>query len=169
LTRSVLIVGTILLTVPTTLGTLAHYLPARPPAKLSNGELEALSFLAKEPQGVILTYLFDRIKAKEAEVNPPRPLYLYESTAYVSAFAKKPVYLEDEVNLDITGYDWRERREGVEKFCQLNDAKTAREFLKSNDIAYIYWLKGQRAILGETQLGISRIFENSEVDIFKVD
>ncbi|KKT65685.1 MAG: hypothetical protein UW61_C0041G0005, partial [Candidatus Curtissbacteria bacterium GW2011_GWC1_44_33] len=122
LTRSVLIVGTILLTVPTTLGTLAHYLPARPPAKISNEELEALSFLVKEPQGVILTYPFDRFKAKEAEANPPRPLYLYESTAYVSAFAKKPVFLEDEVNLDITGYSWGERKLKVEKFLKSFEA-----------------------------------------------
>ncbi|MEK7112139.1 MAG: hypothetical protein AAB875_02315, partial [Patescibacteria group bacterium] len=92
-----------LLTIPTTIGTLSHYLPSRPPAKISKEELKALNFLAKEPTGVVLTYPFDALKAKEAEVNPPRPLYLYESTAYVSAFTKKPVYLEDEVNLDITG------------------------------------------------------------------
>ena len=169
LIRNVLMVGAIFLTVPTTLGTLAHYLPARPPARVSNEELEALTFLARQPQGIILTYPFDRIKARQAEVNPPRPLYLYESTAYISAFAKKPVYLEDEVNLDITGYDWQERREAVEKFYQLNDVSQAREFLKSNQIAYFYWLHGQRAILDETQLGISRIFENSEVDIYEVE
>ena len=169
LTRSVLIVGTILLTVPTTLGTLAHYLPARPPAKISNEELEALSFLVKEPQGVILTYPFDRFKAKEAEANPPRPLYLYESTAYVSAFAKKPIFLEDEVNLDITGYSWGERKLKVEKFLKSFEAGEARVFLKENNISYIYWIKGQRALLREGQLGISKIFENSEVDIYKVE
>ncbi|MBI2066324.1 hypothetical protein HYT60_02380, partial [Candidatus Woesebacteria bacterium] len=159
----------VLLTIPTTIGTLKHYLPSRPPAMLSKEEFAALNFLAKEPAGVVLTYPFDALAAKEAEANPPRPLSLYESTAYVSAFAKKPVYLEDEVNLDITGYDWRERRREVEKFYQLNDAKKAREFLKSNNITYIYWIKGQRAILDESQLGISRIFENAAVDIYKVD
>ena len=169
LARTVFVAGIILLTAPTTLGTLAHYLPARPPAKISNEEFEALTFLAKEPQGVILTYPFDRFKAKEAEANPPRPLYLYESTAYVSAFAKKPVYLEDEVNLDITGYPWKERREMVEVFYQTNDINKVKEFLKSNNITYVYRLKGQRVILDESQLGISKIFENEAVDVFKVD
>jgi len=159
----------VLLTIPTTIGTLKHYLPSRPPAMVSKEELAALNFLAKQPAGVVLTYPFDALAAKEAEANPPRPLSLYESTAYVSAFAKKPVYLEDEVNLDITGYGWRERREATEKFYQLSDAGQAREFLKSNNIAYLYWIRGQRAILGESQLGISRIFENAEVDIYKVE
>jgi hypothetical protein len=158
----------VLLTIPTTIGTLRHYLPSRPPAKISNQELEALKFLSNQPDGVVLTYPFDRGAAMEAESNPPRPLNLYESTAYVSAFAKKDVYLEDEVNLDITGYDWRGRRFKVEKFLASQDQGKVQNFLKENQIKYIYWLKRQRAVLGETQLGIEKIFENSGVDIYKV-
>ncbi|MEK7112359.1 MAG: hypothetical protein AAB875_03450 [Patescibacteria group bacterium] len=167
--RTVLAASVILLTIPTTIGTLNHYLPQRPPAKISNEELEALSYLSKEPQGTVLTFPFDRDKAKEAEANPPRPLYLYESTAYVSALAKKTVFLEDEVNLDITGYPWGERKVKVGEFLKSPDAGEARAFLRENDISYIYWIKGQRALLGEGQLGITKIFENDEVDIFKVD
>ncbi|MBU1066579.1 hypothetical protein KKE60_02170, partial [Patescibacteria group bacterium] len=96
-------------------------------------------------------------------------LYLYESTAYVSAFSEKIVYLEDEVNLDITGYDWRGRREKVELFLKIPNQEEARSFLEENNISYIYWIIGQRAILGESQLGITKIFENSEVDIFAVN
>ena len=159
----------VFLTIPTTVGTLYYvYLPSRPPAMVSKEELTALKFLSDQPQGIVLTYPFDRIKAKEAEGSPPRPLYLYESTAYVSAFAKNPVFLEDEVNLDITGYDWKTRRGEAEKFYQSLDQNFVREFLSKNNIKYIYWLKPQRATLGETQLGISRIFENEKVDIFKV-
>lgn len=158
----------LLFTLPTTVDTIKQYLPARPPSMISNEELSALNFLSKQPQGVVLTYPFDRAKAKEAESNPPRPLYLYESTAYVSAFANKSVYLEDEVNLDITGYSWPERRVRVLDFLNTLDSKKARAFLLENKIKYVYWLKGQRARLGEGQLGIKRIFENKEVDIYKV-
>jgi hypothetical protein len=167
--KVLVIVAVIFLNIPTTIATLKHYLPSRPPAKISNEELEALSFLSKRSKGVVLTYPFNREAAKEALANPPRPLYLYESTAYVSAFGKKTVYLEDEVNLDITGYDWRGRREGVESFLNTLDQEEARSFLKENSISYIYWIKGQRARLGETQLGITKIFENSEIDIFAVN
>jgi hypothetical protein len=162
-------VSIILLTIPTTIGTLRHYLPNRPPAKISNEELEALSFLSEQEAGTVLTYPFDAIKAKETEGNPPRPLYLYESTAYVSAFSNKPTFLEDEVNLNITGFDWRERREEIVAFYNSLNINETRSFLIGNNIKYIYWIKGQRAKLGEGQLGLTRIFENSLVDIYKVN
>lgn len=160
----------VVLTVPTTFSTVFyHYLPGRPPAKISNAELEALSYLKKQPNGIILTYPFDRKAAEVAQLNPPRPLYLYESTAYVSAFSAKSVYLEDEVNLDITGYDWKTRRQEVLDFLASLDHQKTRDFLRVNDIKYVYWIKPQRATLGEGQLGMTQIFENKEVIIYKVD
>jgi len=166
---SIEVAALIALTLPTTIGTLGHYLPARPPAMISNEELEALRFMSTQPTGVVLTYPFDKFKAKEAEINPPRPLYLYESTAYVSAFAQKSVFLEDEVNLDITGYRWRARRAEVETFYKSNSTSEVRNFLTNNNISYIYWIRGQRALLGEGQLGIEKIYENQEVEIYKVN
>ena len=160
----------ILLTVPTSLASLyLIYLPKNPPAFLSLNEVEALKFLSKQPNGIVLTYPFDRAKANEARKDVPRPLNLYESTAYVSAYSKKQVFLEDEVNLDITGFDWEKRKEEILNFYKSHDKDYVRKYLRDNNISYIYWLKGQRATLGETQLGISQIFENEEVQIYKTD
>jgi len=160
----------VLFTIPTTVLTLKSvYIPSRPPAMLSGEELSALSFLSGEPQGVVLTYPFDETKAKAAEVSPPRPLYLYTSTAYVSAFSGHPVYLEDEVNLDITGYDWKSRRSQVQEWYKERDQAKARQFLKDNGIKYVYWVKPQRAMLGEGQLRLSNVFENKEVIVYRVD
>ena len=159
----------ILLTIPTTFGTLMHYLPARPPAKLSYEELEALEFLAKQPEGVVLTYLFDKNAADEAVDNPPRPLYLYESTAYVSAFANKPIYLEDEVNLEITGYDWKARREKVERFFSADINDEAKSFVAENNISYIYLIRDQIPTMGTYQGNLVEIFVNDEVNIFRVN
>jgi len=166
----------IILTVPTTVITLSEvYIPSRPPAKISNEELVALKFLRSQPNGVVLTYPFDEFKAKEAIKNPPRPLYLYDSTAYVSAFSAKPVYLEDQVNLDITGYDWRVRREKVLWFISTRDQDEAKKFLKENNIKYLYLVKdasplvGEGLKLGSGQLGLIKLFANMEVDIYRVD
>jgi len=159
----------ILLTLPTTFITLKDvYLPTRPPAMLSKEELNALGFLKNQPDGVVLTYPFDKLRASQAEANPPRPLYLYESTAYVSAFSGKTTFLEDEVNLNITGYDWSTRRVDIENWYKEPNQEKAREFLKKNNIKYIYWVNDQRAFLGEGQLGLIRIFENEEVDLYVV-
>lgn len=161
---------TILLTIPTTIASLYYvYLPKNPPAFLSRSETEALRFLSKQPEGIVLTYPFDRLKAEEADKSKARPLYLYESTAYVSAYSKKQVFLEDEINLDITGFDWKIRKEEILDFYKSLDHKLVKEFLMKKNISYIYWLKGQRAVLGESQLGISKIFENEEVQIYKTN
>ena len=166
----IIIVVIVSLTIPTTVGTLwYHYLPGRPPAKISKAELEALNFLKNQPDGVVLAYPYDAVKAKEAEINPPRSLYLYESTAYVSALSHKGVFLEDQVNLDITNYPWRERREEVLKFYASLRVDEVRKFLSDNNLQYIYWVNNQRALLGEDQLGIEKIFENEEVDIYRVN
>lgn len=164
-----LLIVVVLLTIPTTIITLKDvYIPTRSPAMLPNDELSALSFLSRKSGGIVLTYPFDSIKAKEAEANPPRPLYLYTSTAYVSAFSAHNTFLEDEINLDITGYDWKDRRIEVEKWYKEKDQTKARQFLKENNIKYIYWVKPQRALLGEDQLGLIKIFENKEVNIYVV-
>lgn len=182
-TKAVRSIATILLlviTLPTTYATLKHYLPSRPPAKISKEELEALNFLKKQPEGVVLTYPYNTYLAQKVEAYPPRPTYLYESTAYVSALSEKPTFLEDEVNLNITGYNWQKRKKEVEAFLATKEASEARVFLRSNNIKYIYWLQReycnpaclvpeQRAVLGETQLGITQIFENKEVKVYQIN
>ena len=159
----------IILTLPTTFQTLKHYLPSRPPAKLSHEELEALNFLSRQPRGVVLTYPFDKSAADAAITNPPRPLALYESTAYVAAFSGQPVYLEDEVNLNITGYNWPSRRRQVLDFFASDDLASAKSFLDVSSIKYLYlWdVDVARPGFSDTQLGLRNIFENSQVAIWE--
>lgn len=120
------------LTVPVVVATLRNYLPSRPPAKISKEELQALKFLKSLPEGIVLTLPFSKVLADKAISNPPRPLYLYESTAYVSGMSGKQTFLEDEVNLEITGYNWRERLDEV-----INNINNI-SYLKSRNISYIY-------------------------------
>lgn len=163
-----LIFVVIMFTIPTTVISLKDiYIPSRPPAKISVEEYQALNFLRGEPDGIVLNYPFDKYKAQEAENNPPRPLYLYESTSYISAYTNKQSYLEDEVNLNIMGYDWQKRKEELIDWYKLSDPNLANQFLIDNNIKYIYWLKPQRHILGETDLSLLQIFENKEVIIYK--
>lgn len=166
-TKSVLIkislIGLVIVfSISTSIATLRHYVPSRPPAMISNEELEALNFLKAQPGGIILTIPFDKLKAEKAVDNPPRPLYLYESTAYVSAFTGMQTYLEDEVNLEIMGYEWKGRRSEIE-----NENENENEFknlIKKNNIKYIYVTKEdfERFNFGE----FVTIFDTSEVKIY---
>lgn len=154
----------VLLTLPTLFATLRHYIPERPPAMLPIYELEALKFLEKQPRGTVLVMPFDR-QAAQNELNyPPRPLFLYESTAYVSAFSGQPVWLEDEVNLDIMSYNWRVRREKLESILDQSEADMI-NFLKAENISYVYVVNKQVQNLGVFS-GMRKIFENSEVSLY---
>ena len=57
----------------------------------------------------------------------------------------------------------------VKKFYTSGDVVFARKFLKDNDISYIYWVKPQRAVLGDLQLNLTNVFENKTVVIYKVN
>lgn len=158
----------IILTIPTTVLTLKDvYIPPRPPAALGLGEIEALKFLKAQPEGTVLTYPFDYL-ASDRWTTAPKPLNIYVSSAYVSAFSGKDVYMEDTVNLDIMRYGLSERITLMEMWYKEVNQDKARQFLIDSKIKYVYWVKPQRAILGDKQLGLKNIFENSEATIFQV-
>ena len=53
----------------------------------------------------------------------------------------KKLFLEDEVNTNIMGYDWKNRREEVLWFISNLDIQKGQNFLKSNNIKYLYLVK----------------------------
>jgi len=162
---SLFAVGIIALALPTTISTLKGYLGSPPPAAIPRHELEALAFLRSQGSGVVLTFPYDKFAQKPS---PPIPLYLYETTAYVSAFSNRPSFLEDEMNLRITGFDYQDRRLDSEKFFKTNDRFWARGFLINNKIDYIYLVDNQKFHLQEADLGIKMIFNNGQVRIYQV-
>ncbi len=125
-----------------------------------------VDFLKKQTEGTVLTfpYNFDW----KARFSEPRPLYAYETTAYVSALSGRQSFLEDEMNLEITGFDWRPRKAEVIRFFLTADQLWGKTFLQENKIKYIYLVKGQKMNLGLGDIGGEKIFENGEVNIFKI-
>jgi len=154
------------LTIPTTFSTFGNYWGYPPPSALPYYEVEALRFLGRQSGGVVLTFPYD--KFKKSGVGAPLPLYLYETTAYVSAFSGKTVFLEDEMNLEITGYPWRQRKEKVIRFFTGKDKFWSRGFLLNNKIDYIYLVNDQKLPLQLGDLGLEMIFNNGQVKIYKV-
>ncbi len=154
----------ILFTIPTSLDTLKHYVPPRPPARLSKAEITGLEFLIRQPPGFVMTLAFDP-KSKD-KYGAPVPLYAYTSTAYVSAFSNHPVFLEDTINLEILGKDYKGRVNLQRDFAKIPDQ--SQKMLKENRISYIYAVKQLKFQADENKMGIKKIFENEEVSIYKV-
>jgi hypothetical protein len=157
----------LILTLPTTYLTLKNnYLPKRSPARIGIEELEALQFLNKQEEGVVLPFPFNN--DWRFTFSEPKPLYAYETTAYISAFSGKQVFLEDEMNLEITDFDWKTRKDESNRFFLTADKEWGKNFLTKNKIKYIYLVKGQKINLGQKDINGEKIFENGEVSIFKV-
>ena len=150
----------------TSISTLKDYFGNPSPSSLPNSEIEALNFLKNQPNGFVLTYPYN--KYEKEKMTTPVPLYAYETTSYVSAFSHKQTFLEDEMNLDITGFDWKQRRIEEEKFFSSKDNFFARGFLLNNKIDYIYLVNNQNFSLSAFDLQIDEIFKNDQVRIYQV-
>ena len=163
---AVLVVTIVFLTIPTTWDTLQNYLPSRPPAMVSVKEVEALQFLKKQPDGVVLSFNFDaHLRDRFVE---PKPLFAYESTAYVSAFSGKPEFTADTVKLEILGADYKGRSQTQKDILAAREPEVFKKMLKTNKISYLYLPKFFKFSIDNELYGIKRIFENEEVDIYKV-
>lgn len=164
---AVLIIGTILVITPVSAWTTfrnAFY--PKPPARLSSGELEALSYLKNQPEGIVLTYPFD--KNLKNNFTDPYPLFVYETTAYVSAFSEKPTFLEDEIQQEIFQNDYKKRLAASQDFFRGRDLEWSKTFLHDNSIRYIYLPKIFKAEILADQPFVERLYDNNEVDIYEV-
>lgn len=154
----------LLLSIPSAWSTLRHYLPGRPPSAIPAYELKALEFLKEQTDGIVLTYPFNSELRKNWQ--PPQPLWVYETTSYIAAFSEKNVFLEDEMNLEITGYNWRPRREASDSFFKTQDQDYAMNFLKTNEIRYIYLVSNQNLPAGD--LDVEKIYDQGNIRIYRV-
>lgn len=147
-------------------GTLKDYFGFPPPAYLPTHTQKALEYLRALPQGNILTYPYNPF-SKSGKATP-LPLKDYESTGYVSALTEKPTYLEDQVNLDITGYNWQQRRKHLDNFFQQTNPYESRGFLLNNNLSYIYLEEAQNLPFSPEILQINKIYDNGFEKIFKI-
>lgn len=155
----------VLLLTPINSITTASYYLGLPHAVVSSKELKALEFLSRQPEGKVLTYPYDdKLKQKLPE---PRPLFVYDSTAYVSALSRKSVFIEDEPQNQILLTDYKKRLIASKDFF-LRSSQEKRKFLDDNKIQYIYIPKISKNGLDEVLLNINNIFENDEVIIYRV-
>lgn len=142
------------------------YLIGQPHAFVSFKHLEGLQFLASQPEGIVLTYPYDeKLKTRLKE---PWSLFAYDSTAYVSAFSKKAVFLEDEPQNIILLTDYKKRLVASYDFF-LKPITESSKFLKDNYIRYIYIQKIFNVRIDENAGFVKNIFENEEIVIYQVN
>ncbi len=146
----------ILATLPTSIDLVAKFTFFPSPSYLPSGELKALAFLKNLPDGTVLTERYDpNSKGKYKE---PIPFHSYDDTSYVAAFSGKKTYMNDLVQLRLTGVDYSQRKLMLEK----QDC----DYL--GDIRYLYSVRPDSFRGCLTKPGIKRIYEKDGIAIYEV-
>ncbi|MGC9031705.1 MAG: hypothetical protein ACP5H7_03025, partial [Minisyncoccia bacterium] len=141
----------ILVNIPENLDILKGFNPLKPGSYISQNELEALNFLKKKEDGVILTITnFEDT--------------LHKESAYVSALTGKQTYFNDLHVLNITGIDYKKRQEEMSNLELINWEKIP--------IQYIYILKSDNNFLKVLKKlkklsNYKIVFENTEITIIE--
>jgi hypothetical protein len=146
-----------------------NYLGNPPPAYLDPKEISALQFLSQQKKGIVLAYPYDQY-LKASIPRTPIPLYAYETTSYLSAYSRQTVFLEDEMNLQNSGYDQLSRRQQSLRFFEQKNIFEDRGFLLNNQIDYVYLVGLQipKVNLNYGDLFLREIFNNGYVKIYQV-
>ena len=164
---SVIIIGVVLVITPiSSIATFRSWLYPNPPAKLTKGELAGLEFLKEQEDGVVLKHPFD--PDLRGKFEDPYPLAVYADNAYVSAYSGKPVFIEDVEQQIVLGSDYKPRLENAERFFIEKNLSWSNDFLKENNIKYVYLPEIYFLPIAEQEYIMRKIFENEEVNIYRV-
>ena len=86
----------------------------------------------------------------------------------MGAFSGKPEFISDTVNLEILGIDYKGRFQTQKDILAAREPDIFKKMLKDNNISYLYLPKFFKFAIDNELYGIKRIFENSEVEVYKV-
>lgn len=154
------------LMIPTQIGLIYDFYKRPAFAKISSGELEALNYVKRNlpKESVILSPPYNQyLDLKQITPN----IWDWFDTSYISAFSERRTYFEDYEQADIMGYEWRKRDSIKKTVFESSDANSVKEaFEKSgSDILYYPKLVGPKT--SPEKYGLSKIFENGEVEVWK--
>lgn len=154
-----LAVVVILLSLPTSYDLFWHFVNSRP-TYIPQEEIEALNFLKKQPQGVVLDEQFKMNTAAYAGKN--FPLYGYGDSSHVAVLSGQQQYIADVQTLGVSSVPYEKRLERVREMdCTI---------LKEVDYVYEVKLlpKSKKIIPVCKPKQVKNIFENSLIRIYSL-
>lgn len=169
--KFVLVILLVVFSVPTVIGNFVEFYGRPPLAKISNQELEALAFLKNNSsrEDVILNMPFNKYLNGKFD-KQPWPIYVWYSTSYIPALTARRTYLSSEEQALITGYPLEGRLEKMRGFFSQKDLSKNRQFLKEENIKYIYLAKKEIEIpILPDENNLKTFFENDEIIIYTVN
>lgn len=162
-----IVIFIIILAIPTQLGLLLQFYLNKPLSKVSNNEIQALDFLKKQEEGIVLVAPFNKYK-RDLYKDPPIPIYAWYDTGYVPAFSGKRTLISDYEQVDIMGYDAENLLKEREKVFESKDPKIVNEFLKKHHVNYIYFAWDQQFATDSATINMDLLYENVHAKVYKV-
>lgn len=148
----------IVITLPNAFDTWKTFTGFPPRSYISDQEMELLAVLSKQSPGVALALPLAATESNQ--VAKLAPLYERYDTSYVAAYSGHPTYINDLIQLQLTGIDYRARLAEVES----GDCRVLGE------VKYIY-LAGRRAQLDvwkKCGTSVRSVAENSAGAVYRV-
>ncbi len=158
----------IILMIPTQVGLLYEFYSRTAFAKISSQELQALEYVKQNSaeDDVILTPPYNQYLSL-GDTTPN--IWDWFDTSYVSAFTSRRAYMDDYEQVDIMGYDYRPRYEIKKTIFESEDLEKVKSALSQTNADVLYFPKAERPITNPESLGLTKVFENQAVEVWKIN
>lgn len=158
----------ILLMIPTQIG-LLHEFYSRPAfAKVAVREVEALDFVRKvtSENSVIVTPPYNQyLDLKDSTPN----IWDWFDTSYVAAISSRRTYMDDYEQVDIMGYNWKEREKLKDDIFNSMDPEKAKASFLATKADILYYPKAIAPKISPEKYGLTKIFDNGEIEVWKTN
>lgn len=163
------IIGLIIfiLAVPTQVGLIQNFYSRPPFAKISRAEITALQFIKQQTpeNSIILTPAFNKYYQNTQAIPE---IWAWSDTSYVSALSQRSTYLADTEQVDIMGYDYKNRLAAQQEIFTQEDPKLFTKEINDLRVNYLYFPIPQKPLVDLTKTPLKPIFSNSAMEIWQV-
>lgn len=158
----------ILVMIPTQVGLLREFYSRPAFAKISSQEMEALNFVKNSTSETSIV------------MSPPYNQYLnlkkttpdiwdWFDTSYIAAFSERRTFFDDYEQVDIMGYDWKGRSEVKKTIFENTNVDIVNESFKESKANILYFPTILSPKVEPESLGLTRIFINDEIEVWKAN
>lgn len=137
-------------------------------AKINSYELQALEFIKNntDTNAVILTPPYNQY-LDQKQITPN--IWDWFDTSYVAAFTSRRTYFDDYEQVDIMGYDFKERLAIKKIIFENEDQNKVKEAIISTKADLLYFPKILSPKVNLEKLGFIKFFENQEIEVWKTN
>ena len=144
------------------------YSPRPAFAKISASEIEALTFIKNNTNenDIIVTSPYNQY-LDQKQITPN--IWDWFDTSYVSALTSRRTYFDDYEQVDIMGYDFKNRLAIKKIIFESEDNNIVKEAIISTKSDLLYFPKILQPKVNLEMIGFTKFFENQEIEVWKTN